>query len=143
MPSHLTRRGTLRVLTLGSAAALVAACSAPAPSAPTAASSPSSPTSAPTASTSATAAPASSAPTTSQPTAAPAAPTQVLPTAVAQPRSGGTLRAGMATDISGLEPHFSLSWTTSETTWLPYDRLTAYDLNLTPQPMLAESWDVG
>ena len=37
----------------------------------------------------------------------------------------------------------SLAWQSSETTWLPYDRLTAYDLNLNPQPMLAESWDLS
>ncbi|MBV9135298.1 MAG: ABC transporter substrate-binding protein [Chloroflexi bacterium] len=30
-----------------------------------------------------------------------------------------------------------------DTTWLIYDRLTEYDLNLKPQPMLAESWEVS
>jgi peptide/nickel transport system substrate-binding protein len=28
-----------------------------------------------------------------------------------------------------------------ETSWLVFDRLTAYDQNLQPQPMLAETWD--
>ncbi len=30
-----------------------------------------------------------------------------------------------------------------QTSWLVYDRLTAYDNNLQPQPMLAESWDIA
>ncbi len=41
-----------------------------------------------------------------------------------------------------MEPHFNQN-TTSESTWLAYDRLTAYDTNFTPRPMLAESWDVS
>ncbi len=59
------------------------------------------------------------------------------------PKRGGTLKTGSAQGITSLEPHLSLAWQSSETTWLPYDRLTAYDLNLNPQPMLAESWDVS
>ena len=31
--------------------------------------------------------------------------------------------------------------TTVNANWMPYDRLTAYDANLKPQPMLAESWE--
>ena len=31
----------------------------------------------------------------------------------------------------------------SETAWLVFDRLTTYDQNRTPQPMLAESWDIS
>jgi peptide/nickel transport system substrate-binding protein len=31
--------------------------------------------------------------------------------------------------------------TTVDATWAPFDRLTAYDQNLKPQPMLAESWE--
>ena len=31
----------------------------------------------------------------------------------------------------------------SETTYLVFDRLTAYDLNMKPQPMLAESWELS
>ena len=31
--------------------------------------------------------------------------------------------------------------TTVDATWMPFDRLTAYDDDLKPQPMLAESWE--
>ena len=30
-----------------------------------------------------------------------------------------------------------------DTTWMPFDRLTAYDAELKPQPMLAESWELS
>src|SRR5262249_42906254 len=57
-------------------------------------------------------------------------------TAVAQPKRGGTLRVGMVNDAARLDGQLV---TTVNATWMPFDRLTAYDGNLKPQPMLAES----
>jgi peptide/nickel transport system substrate-binding protein len=58
------------------------------------------------------------------------------------PRSGGTLRVGQAINIVSLEPHFYGTGTT-DNVYLAYDRLTSYDLQRKPQPMLAESWDAS
>ncbi len=41
-----------------------------------------------------------------------------------------------------LDPHFYGTGTT-DNVFLVYDRLTAYDLNHRPQPMLAESWELS
>jgi peptide/nickel transport system substrate-binding protein len=57
-----------------------------------------------------------------------------------EPKSGGTLRFGVA----GEPPQFDGQYVndlSQETIWLVYDRLTALDLNFQLQPMLAESWD--
>ena len=59
-----------------------------------------------------------------------------------QPKSGGTLRyAQTATPVS-IDGN-SIAGGGSETSWLVFDRLTSYDLNRKPEPMLAESWDIG
>jgi peptide/nickel transport system substrate-binding protein len=112
----VTRRTALR-LVAGGGLAVVAACAppAPAPSAPAA-----------TSAGGATAAP--------KPTGAAAA--------AATPRSGGTLRVAISADPASLDGHLYAAGR-FDTTWLIYDRLTEYDLNLKPQPMLAESWDVS
>src|SRR6476646_5208870 len=110
----LTRRSALRLFGCGAGVALVAACgpitpSTPAPAAPTAPA-------------------AGGAPTTvsvSGPTPAPAA---------AQPKRGGTLRVGQVGDAARLDGQLV---TAVDATWIPYDRLTTYDANLKPQPMLA------
>jgi peptide/nickel transport system substrate-binding protein len=60
----------------------------------------------------------------------------------AQPRRGGTLRHAQTADVASLDPHLTTT-AGSETTYLVFDRLTAYDLNMKPQPMLAESWDIS
>jgi len=126
--SGVTRRAMLRLFVSATGLGVLTACGVPAPPQPTLA--PAAPTGAPKA-----AAPAA-APTQAavvQPTAKPAA---------AAPKTGGTLRIGQVGDIVNLEPHFNQN-TTSENTWLAYDRLTAYDQNWNAQPMLAESWDLG
>jgi peptide/nickel transport system substrate-binding protein len=110
---------------------LIAACGAPVPQRVA-------PTAAPAAPTVAPASPATAAP--SAPTSAAAAPTSVP--AASGPKTGGTLRAGQIGDLVNLEPHFFQN-TTSENTWLAFDRLTQYDLQWKPQPMLAESWDLS
>jgi peptide/nickel transport system substrate-binding protein len=73
-------------------------------------------------------------------TSAPAAGSTAAPSKDAgQPRSGGTLRYGSDLDVNRLDPHFRLN----DVHYEIYDRLTQYDANHTPQPMLAESWEVA
>ena len=98
----------------------------------------------------------SSTPAASAPTPAPAAPTVVVgstpaaalqptaavqPTTPATPRSGGTLRQGVALEVVSLDPMLKVG---NDFAWIGvYDRLTVYDDQLKPQPMLAESWDIS
>ena len=114
----MQRRTALQLIGAGVGISLLAACT-PAPSAST-----------PPATVSAGAQPAGGAPAA---TSAPAA------NAAAQPKSGGTLRIGAAMDVNRLDPHFRLG----DVYYQVYDRLTQYDQTHTPQPMLAESWDVS
>src|ERR1051326_1192847 len=107
----LSRRRALRVLGAGASVALLAAC-APLTPAPASATAPR---------------PTSSAPV-SQPTAQPA------------PRRGGSLRIGIPADITGLDGHLIAAPATN-TLWQVFDRLTVYNTNLEPQPMLAEAWE--
>jgi peptide/nickel transport system substrate-binding protein len=112
----LTRRSALRGLVSSFGLALVAACTpAPTPAGTTA--------------------PAPAA----QPTAAVSVTAPPKPAAT-QPRSGGTLRHATTADVATLDPYL-VTTNGMETSWLVFDRLTAYDANLKPQPMLAESWD--
>ena len=116
MNHWLTRRDALRVIGLGGGGlALAAACA------------PITPSSAPTTAATGTG------PTSVSVTAAAAKP----PTG-AQPTKGGSLRVGMVGDAARLDGQLV---TTIDATWTPFDRLTAYDQNLKPQPMLAESWE--
>jgi len=56
------------------------------------------------------------------------------------PRPGGTLRVAMVGDVISLDGH-QPSPTSASTVHQVYDRLTEYDSNVVPQPMLAETWD--
>jgi peptide/nickel transport system substrate-binding protein len=57
----------------------------------------------------------------------------------AAPKTGGTLKQGYFMDIVNLDPQYKVG---NDATWIGiYDRITAYDGQLKPQPMLAESWD--
>jgi len=71
-----------------------------------------------------------------------AKPTAAQPTSVprAQVRTGGTLRYATTADVATLDPYL-VTTNGMETSWLVFDRLTAYDANLKQQPVLAESWD--
>jgi peptide/nickel transport system substrate-binding protein len=112
----LTRRTALRGLATSVGLALVTACTpAPTPAGTT----PPAPAGQPT--------PAVSVTSPSKP-------------APQQPRSGGTLRHATTADVATLDPYL-VTTNGMETSWLVFDRLTAYDANLKPQPMLAESWD--
>jgi peptide/nickel transport system substrate-binding protein len=90
-----------------------------------------------------TAGPAAAAPATqAQPTVAVTSPTSAPVSAAAgQPKTGGTLRVGVPTDIVTLDPVVR-GGAPYESTWLTFDRLVTYDDKLQPLPMLAESWDV-
>ena len=80
---------------------------------------------------------------------APTGPTQtssssatIVTTAASTPQPGGTLRLGLPDDLSGLDGHV-LSRDNYDSIWNVWDRLTAYNQQLEPQPLLAESWDVS
>src|SRR5438046_2348339 len=72
----------------------------------------------------------------------PAAAAATQPAGAAAPKTGGTLRVAIGADPASLDGHLFAAGR-FDTTWLIYDRLTEYDLQLTPQPRLAESWDVS
>lgn len=128
----MKRRTALALLVSTASATLAAACSAPAPSAPT-----SLPTVQPS-----TPKPAASTQSPPQPTvAAPVAAAQPTAAAQAQPRSGGTLRAAIQTDLPNVDPHYNAP-SSYDALWVAFDRLIYMNEKLQPQPMLAESWDV-
>jgi peptide/nickel transport system substrate-binding protein len=130
-PPRLGRRAALRLLASSMGVGVLAACTA-LPSNP------------PATATSGAAAPPTPGPTSAaaaaKPTAAAAA--AAAPTAGSSPRSGGTLRYATTADVASLDPYL-VTTNGMETSWLVFDRLTAYDQNLKPQPRLAESWDVS
>jgi peptide/nickel transport system substrate-binding protein len=70
-----------------------------------------------------------------------AQPTSTPTASALQPRSGGTLRAGIQTDLPNADPYFT-SPSNYDALWVAFDRLIALDAHLKPQPMLAESWDL-
>ena len=59
-----------------------------------------------------------------------------------QAKPGGILRTGQVGDLANVDGHYGTSFVTN-TVWPAYDRLTAYNDKLQPQPLLAESWDVS
>jgi peptide/nickel transport system substrate-binding protein len=140
------RRAALRLLLGGTGLAILSACAPTPPAAPPTqapAPAPAKPTEAPKPAAAPATAPAAP---VAQPTVAPAPPIAAKPTeaakpAAATPRSGGTLRVGQVGDVVSFDPHFSQS--SSYMAWLGYERLTAYDPQFKPQPMLAESWEVS
>ncbi len=66
----------------------------------------------------------------------------VTATTTTQPRGGGLLRSAVVGDPPSLEGHL-FAGNNFETANLVFDQLTGYDSHSVPQPMLAESWDVG
>src|SRR5437762_2748714 len=121
MATELNRRNALRLLTLGAGGLLVAACT---PAVPSAALTPVPPASG-------TAAPAGA-----------AKPGGTAQPAAGQPKSGGTLRFAQTANPVSIDGN-SIAGGGNETSWLVFDRLTSYDQNRVPQPMLAESWDIS
>ncbi|MBV8087209.1 MAG: ABC transporter substrate-binding protein [Chloroflexi bacterium] len=123
------RRSLLRLAAASAAGAVLAACgSAPQTVAPAASASIAAPATT-------AAKPASSAPASAP--ASGAASAAAKPSAA--PKSGGTLRQGWFLENLNVDPQYKVG---NDATWIGvYDRLTAYDSQLKPQPMLAESWD--
>jgi peptide/nickel transport system substrate-binding protein len=84
--------------------------------------------------------PTSAAPAPAAATVA-AAPTPQPAPGTPQPKSGGTLRQGYQGDPVSLDPMLKVQ---NDAMWLGvFERLTTYDANLKPQPMLAESWEMS
>ncbi|MCA9838389.1 MAG: ABC transporter substrate-binding protein [Trueperaceae bacterium] len=63
--------------------------------------------------------------------------------ALAQPKYGGVLRAGMQTDPVGLDPHTSQATATRNMLENTYDTLVMLNENLEIVPGLAESWEAS
>jgi peptide/nickel transport system substrate-binding protein len=109
--AQLSRRTALRLMIAGGASIVVAACVEPPRT-------PSTPTSA---------------------SGAAIQPASAVTPAAETPKRGGTLKQGYFMDIVNLDPQYKVG---NDVTWIGvYDRITAYDSQLKPQPMLAESWD--
>jgi peptide/nickel transport system substrate-binding protein len=68
--------------------------------------------------------------------------TSSAPATSTQPKSGGTIRTGQVGDIANLDGHYAnqLSATTVQ---MAFEKLAVYDVQLQPQPVLAESWDIN
>ena len=79
-----------------------------------------------------------------KPTVAVAAPTQAPApaAAAAQPRRGGVAQYSIQADLSSIDGHVRTPGAV-DSLWLAFDRLTTYDMQLKPQPTLAESWEVA
>jgi peptide/nickel transport system substrate-binding protein len=120
----VNRRTLVKLLVGGASASVLAACGvAPQATAPAA-------TSVTTTASGVTAVPAATAITSA--TAKPAAPT---------PRTGGILKQGYPLEVVSLDPMLKVQ---NDFAWIGvFERLTTYDDQLKPQPMLAESWDIS
>jgi peptide/nickel transport system substrate-binding protein len=59
-----------------------------------------------------------------------------------QPKTGGTLRLALPTDLATLDPHF-INRDNYDSIWHVWNRPTGYNSNLEPQPQLIESWDIN
>lgn len=59
----------------------------------------------------------------------------------AEPKPGGELRAGQETNMSSLDPHYSIFGSDRHVLYQLYDTITQFDPQLNVQPGLAESWE--
>ena len=85
---------------------------------------------------------ATPAPPTPVPAASVATPAAATKSSPATPRTGGTLRWAIASDIANLDGH-QLTSTHYETVFRAHDRLISLDAQGNPLPQLAESWEFG
>ena len=134
----MNRRSVVKLLVGGAGISVLAACGV-APQAPAA------PTAAPPAAAgpAPTCAPTSAAAAQSTSTTVVVSPTSTASAASStpQPKTGGTLRQGYQGDPVSLDPMLKVQ---NDVVWVGvFERLTAYDANLTPQPVLAESWEMS
>src|SRR5579884_2997662 len=130
--ASVTRRGALRLMTVGGMAALLAAC-APAPAAPTAPGATAAPAATPVPTATAVAAASGAQPTpqsasAAQPTAAAAA---------AQPKQGGQL-ISTALPLARVDAHCFCGGDALLGIW---DTLIGYDDKYQPTPNLVQSWE--
>jgi peptide/nickel transport system substrate-binding protein len=127
----VSRRSVLALFAAGTGSLLLAACGgatappAPAASTPVAGNALNNASPAPSAAAASTVTPAAAAPIDS-----------------AQTKSGGTLRAAIVGDLPSIDGQQMLPGINA-TVGNAYETLTRYGNNLTPQPVLAESWDVS
>ena len=126
MQATISRRSALKVLALSGSALLMAACTPGA--------------SPPAAPTSAVTIPGTAGASTSAAGAANTASTATTPSGA--PKSGGTVRVGLASEPANVDGHIRTPGS-DLTYWLAFDRLIDYDDKAQPQPGLAESWDVA
>jgi peptide/nickel transport system substrate-binding protein len=152
--SDLTRRAFLGGTAAAAATAILAACGSssaatdtPAPTkAPAAAASPAASGASPAAAATTTppaattAAASVSAPAATTGAAAPAPTTAA---AAGTPKKGGILKMGMQADPVALDPHSTSLTATNHVVELIYGRLVTIDATLSPQPDLAQSWDIS
>ena len=138
-PNVISRRTVLHALTFGLGAGLLAACGG---SAAPPASQPASPATSTRPPSVASASTGPSASVAALASASAAAKPAGSASAGAQPKTGGMLRTVLSSDIASLDAHV-FAGGAADTLWLIYERLTAYDLTLKPQPVLAESWDAS
>ncbi|MBV9582581.1 MAG: ABC transporter substrate-binding protein [Chloroflexi bacterium] len=138
----LSRRAALGLVIGATGAGVLAACGlAPAGTSPTNVANPPAPTSPPTAASTADTASTEntvSAANTANPSNTPNS-AAVASAPTRQPKSGGTLRYGLASPLTSLWPTFSGTEGTQDI----YDRLLTYDDNLQPVPALIESWELA
>ncbi len=127
MHGEMSRRAALRLLVPATGAAVVFACVGPSAAPPAAP--------APTSGAAAAAAPAGGG-------GGPTAGAIAQPSAVAAPKTGGTLRIGLASEPANVDGHIR-TLGSDLTYWLAFDRLVDYDDKAQPVPGLAESWDVA
>ncbi len=152
----LTRRAFLGGTAAAAATAILAACgssstatSTPAPTkAPAAAASPAVGAASPAAVATTAPTTAAAATTGTSPTTAPATTgsTSAAPTAAAAagtPKKGGVLKMGLQGDPVALDPHSTSLTATNHIVEHIYGRLVTIDATLSPQPDLAQSWDIS
>src|SRR5689334_16519494 len=127
----VSRRTVLRLVAVGGGSLLLSACAGTTPQAP------------------AVSTPAAAPPGTAKPTVAAAGSTSVVaataapkPTGSGQAKPGGTLRSAIVGDLPSIDGQQSLPGI-NVTVGNAYEQLARYGDNLTPQPLLAESWDLS
>src|SRR5262249_21152327 len=99
------------------------------------------PTTAPAAApTTAAAAAAQPKPTTAS--ASVSTPAAAAATSATQPRRGGVAQYSIQADLSSIDGPVRTPGAV-DSLWLAFDRISQYDAQLQPQPMLAESWDLS
>jgi peptide/nickel transport system substrate-binding protein len=131
MDNMMSRRAALGLLVRAAGVGVLIACTGPGAA----------PASAPTSAATAVGKPAAAGAATSTTTTAASA-AGPAGTAAPAPKTGGTLRIGLASEPANIDGHIRTPGS-DLTYWLAFDRLVDYDAKAQPQPNLAESWEVA